>query len=618
MLSSSRLAKSDGCWTCRLRRKKCDKQHPTCKTCNTLEITCSYGPKPAWMDGGHQQRQKTEWLKNEIKRKATYRREKANANIKTGDLRKATHDVTDTRKFDVVFDMVMEGNLAPIETMDDVMGMTGGRTGTPTAGSGETAFTPFSLLPSRNHQWSENDCTCCIKQSPDIETDFITKYFDFVFPALFPFYRPALFETGRSWLLALLGKSKVAYHSTVGLSCYFFTMALTGADVEGEHDNCKELRWEEVEQQTNKCFESIRTDMLTLNLKSRDTEATNLERVHMMESVVQVLIFEIALGNSAPWNSHLPPAFALLDEIMTISDPSALSQAQSQSYLTTTLLSIGSPLWTRPGYGTYVWSPDQTGFRFCAGFLLFIDVIASTALRQSPKLLKYHADILTEMDDGIFAISDAEVRLSSIVGCRNWVVRSIARVAALEAWKLEQINEKRLSVVEMVGRAEGIAAELRTGILGIQNGAMESGLGMMEHRAPFDMRPNPHDSARSTIIWAHAAQLYLAVVVSGWQMSNTEVRANVTRIIELLTTVPAYQLRAFAWPLCVAGCLALGEEESFFTALVSNQGKVYTAGALDDVRQIMRRVWQRRTTLDVHTWTLASCFNVMGSPVLLA
>jgi hypothetical protein len=42
-----------GCWTCRLRRKKCDEHRPSCSACTSLELNChGYGPRPEWMDRG--------------------------------------------------------------------------------------------------------------------------------------------------------------------------------------------------------------------------------------------------------------------------------------------------------------------------------------------------------------------------------------------------------------------------------------------------------------------------------------------------------------------------------------------------------------------------------------
>ncbi|KAI9649949.1 hypothetical protein NHQ30_002534 [Ciborinia camelliae] len=48
-----------GCWTCRLRRKKCDESRPSCSTCASLELYChGFGPRPQWMDRGVLQKQK--------------------------------------------------------------------------------------------------------------------------------------------------------------------------------------------------------------------------------------------------------------------------------------------------------------------------------------------------------------------------------------------------------------------------------------------------------------------------------------------------------------------------------------------------------------------------------
>ncbi|KAF2501482.1 hypothetical protein BU16DRAFT_546697 [Lophium mytilinum] len=597
-------AKIDGCWTCKLRRKKCDELRPRCGDCDSLEISCDYGPKPAWMDGEEQQRQRTVWLKNEIKRNSAYRREKSKASSRV------TNDTT-SHHFNIISNIMVSSNLLSTEPIGSVM--SGDQTSAPASNSATSyELAPFTLLPYDHQHHPRSDSA---GQPSPIETDFIMKYLDFVFPALFPFYRPAVLETGRSWLLLLLGKSKIAYHSIVSLSCYFFTMALTDDDSGEEHADCKQLRWKEVEQQTNKCFDSLRTDILALDLNSKGAPATKLERVEILGSVVQVLIFESALGKSAPWNSHLPPAFALFGEIMACSDPSY--QGQGQSKLAAVLLEIGQPLWTKPGRDNYIWSPDQAGFRFCAGLLIFIDVVASTAVQESPRLISYYPDILARIDDGTSVVSGAEIRLSTIVGCRNWVVTTIAEISALNSWKRERTEATSLSVVELVNRASVIGNSLKDNILEIHINSTASLPSHPNYRVPFSTGPNPSDSSIPTLIWAHAAQLYLTLVVSGWQSSNPEVRTDVAQIIELLHTVPSYQLRALAWPLCVAGCLALESEESSFTALYSNLGKVYTAGALDDARQIMEKVWRIRPHLNATTWNLASCFSILGSPILL-
>ncbi|PVH93055.1 hypothetical protein DM02DRAFT_619550 [Periconia macrospinosa] len=590
---------SDGCWTCKLRRKKCDERRPACGICDHLGIACTYGPKPTWMHSRRQQRHMAEKLKQHVKQRAAHRRESANT---------STHHAA-IHGFNVIPDMV-SNDLWSFGRMNDATSAS--QTATLDDDLSASHGSAPSPLLSNGHE--RGGCLTGLETSSALETDFIMKYFDFAFPTFFPFYRPGVFETGRSWLLLLLGKSKIAYHSTVSFSYYFFTMALTDASIGEEHAECKQVRWKEIEQHATKCFDGIRAEMLALEPKSQGAPASNMQKMEILGGVIQVLIFESALGKCAPCNPHLTAAFTLLEGIIACSSQSAKEQGHSK--IMAAVLEAGQPSWTMPGNSIHIWSPQQAGFRFCAGLLVFMDVVASTALQEAPRLLRHHPDILAEIDDGALVFSDAKIRLSSIVGCRNWVIHSIAKTSALALWKNQQNQAKSLSMIGLVDRASSIANDLTTGIVGLQSRPTSTS-SSSDRSTAFTLQPKSSASITSTLIWAHAAQLYLSDVVSGWQLSNTEVRINVTNIIKLLQDVPIHQLRALAWPICVAGCLALESEESSFLTLLSGQSKVYTAGALDDTRQIWKQVWQTRATPGAGTWNLASCFSILGSPILL-
>lgn len=60
---------TNGCWTCRLRRKKCDETHPNCEVCGKLNLEChGYGPRPDWMDRGILEKEAAEKIKSRIAR----------------------------------------------------------------------------------------------------------------------------------------------------------------------------------------------------------------------------------------------------------------------------------------------------------------------------------------------------------------------------------------------------------------------------------------------------------------------------------------------------------------------------------------------------------------------
>jgi hypothetical protein len=65
---SSQLRSKQGCWTCRLRKKKCDEKRPTCSICESLSITCyGYGPRPDWMNNGEKEKAIMKSLKETVR-----------------------------------------------------------------------------------------------------------------------------------------------------------------------------------------------------------------------------------------------------------------------------------------------------------------------------------------------------------------------------------------------------------------------------------------------------------------------------------------------------------------------------------------------------------------------
>jgi hypothetical protein len=55
-----------GCFTCRLRRKKCEEGRPSCKACHDLGLRCAY-KRPMWWSDGEQRRLQKERIKDIIK-----------------------------------------------------------------------------------------------------------------------------------------------------------------------------------------------------------------------------------------------------------------------------------------------------------------------------------------------------------------------------------------------------------------------------------------------------------------------------------------------------------------------------------------------------------------------
>jgi hypothetical protein len=59
-----------GCFTCRLRRKKCDEGKSKCKACRHLGLDCEY-KRPHWWGNNESRRKQKEHIKSIIKRTKT-------------------------------------------------------------------------------------------------------------------------------------------------------------------------------------------------------------------------------------------------------------------------------------------------------------------------------------------------------------------------------------------------------------------------------------------------------------------------------------------------------------------------------------------------------------------
>ncbi|KIV99840.1 uncharacterized protein PV09_08509 [Verruconis gallopava] len=444
----------------------------------------------------------------------------------------------------------------------------------------------------------------------NIETDAIMKYLDHIFPFLFPHCRPSLFETGRSWILALLRESKFAYHSVLGLTSFFFTLALTDV-YSGTYADCTDQLWARLDRDIHECFQSIQNDLLALCAPKIDV--TVCEKVYLMGSIINFIVFECALGQSAGWMVHLPPAIALFKDLLN-------RPGRGEPKMRSTLLAIGPPIWYKAENETYIWSPEQAGFRFFAALLVFCDIIASTALRKAPQLTMYHDTVLDSGDNGAPVLGFTQIRLSAIVGCPSSVLQAIGQIATLDSWKAEQSAMNDDVQSELFERSSSISLSLANAEARLELNHLESA----PHSDPllpfrsYAVRVTTASPYRiTTSVWISAAQIYLSLVVNGFRWSDASIHDLVANILRLIPLIPSNEFRTLAWPLCVAGCLASQSQESYFREIFATKKILEIIGSPKEAIRVVEKVWKSRSNIDEKTWSLASCLGILGNPLLL-
>ncbi len=328
--------------------------------------------------------------------------------------------------------------------------------------------------------------------------------------------------------------------------------------------------------------------------------------------------FEIAVSSFGNCQSHLNGALALFRQLLNNAD--ALEPTEPSLRFNAVMSRLGPSPWIWPAQFVQVPSAEQAAFCFSSTLLILDDIIASTMLQEQPILYDYHRSLLSNIGS-----TDPPIELEAVIGCQNWALLQIGEIAVLDAWKQRCKRAGNLDVMELVHRATAIKDSLEANLTRLETEPVripKEGSSLLDvFKADYGQQSNTPASQSTLVtrVWAHAAHLYLFVVVSGWQPANVDVRYHVGRIVELLTRQisPPALLRTMVWPFCVAGCLADPAQEAHLRGMVEALQPPSVFGTIRKALEIMENVWRNRYAEDAASRDLATCFRSQGDLVLL-
>ena len=594
----------EGCWTCRLRRKRCDETRPVCSNCSVLQIACHFGDeKPPWMDGESRQKEKAEEVKREVRTAAARRRVALPTDVLEPSAFEPNKDAGLATCRISAQSVSMKCRHFPAELTPDS-----------SAGWTSTYMQPSTEATSSNAQrdfWNAQNGFSAGNSSygnlggSELDRRFLMFYFDYFFPFLFPFYKPPLLEGGRSWIMELVVGNQAMWHTTLCLSTYFVSVTLDGA-VSGPNV-CKVFAWEKLLKQMGITFMMLQRNLEEVDPSSTQDLITKTSRI--MGSIIQLQRFEISVGNLENCQRHLGAAIALFRQIFQAADNVVTFHD--------VLSHMGWPLWAITSRQNGAWNSDQAAFRFHTALLILDDIIASTCTEEPPRLLEYHARLLTSSDS---PGEKPPLTLEDFIGCENWVMLRIGETAALDAWKKSMRKAGKLDMMELVARASAIKQALLSNLARLDAAENMPKTNLFSLFTPYnDQLPVMPGGCTAfvTRVWASAALLYLSVVVSGWQPDSSGIRENVTRTLALLERIPAPELlRTMVWPFCVVGCLAQPGEECRLRAMADALVPHRLFGAARKALDIMDNVWRHRDELTIDT-DFAACVCSLGGVSLL-
>jgi C6 transcription factor Pro1 len=176
---------------------------------------------------------------------------------------------------------------------------------------------------------------------------------------------------------------------------------------------------------------------------------------------------------------------------------------------------------------------------FTTAFVWF-DAISCITTGLRPSCPEWLSCLLLE-EDGRF-------QLCKLMGCRNWAIVMVLKIAALEVWKTECQCNGILNVRELAGRAASIEKEL-------------------EYELAANTKAVSKDwkTQAVTNIFGCSALTYLHVVRFGAYPELPKIRDSVLRTLEAFQALPTvHWTRTLVLPFFIAGCMTMPQDERKF------------------------------------------------------
>ncbi|KAJ6043991.1 uncharacterized protein N7446_002188 [Penicillium canescens] len=567
-----------GCFTCRLRRKKCDEGHPACKACTNLNVKCEY-KRPVWWGTPEQRRQQKERIKTKIKQTKSLERSGSLQDHMNRVLSSASpgeheyHHPSFVENFDPSigahfstpgFVPITYSRYTPYEVdvrterqtfvndvplRHDSSTSTFNTMGPPQLHATLPTFPADDWLQDEcfdsSNQFSEVDPTLSghsVGQSyasmhanipvDDYDRPLLDHFVDNVLRMIFPILEVHQRGSARARsVLQSLETNKSYFHCCLSVAAIHLksTTGLNGEQI--DHDIMRHR------------YEAISELCQALN-KDADHEK-------ILDATLAMIFFHCSVGApddylpDIPWNDHFQ----------------AVSNLVSKLDLTNKVIPCG-PMYTVPPFSMSLTS--------------WIDILGATMLGKTPEFAhSYRSKHLSGTSSG----------LRELMGCDDRIMYLISEIACLEALKIE-------------GRVDNITVCTHVSALGSQLEFTEDPNQPLE--SPYSptgaIRPEALTKAM-TAIFRIAARIYLCSLVPGADRNQNSTMNLVAALTDTLAYIPTGPFgfdRSLVWPLLIAGAFST-PSSSFRRALddrVTALGDLADLGSIGRMYQLITEYWR--------------------------
>ncbi|KAG2364613.1 fungal-specific transcription factor domain-containing protein [Suillus spraguei] len=242
------------------------------------------------------------------------------------------------------------------------------------------------------------------------------------------------------------------------------------------------------------------------------------------------------------------------------------------------------------------------------------DIMSTLTLKTTPKHLSFYRRLFRGgsgywglMQQGIS--DESALRMDSLTGCPDEVLFGIVEISTLSCWKMQELRKGSLSMRELIRRGDVIEQHLRTKTeTGPSVEADQTPLHpelslMVAEHGNIQNSPTGHagtslpaDDTRRIVadVFREASILYLHTVLSDPNPGVPEIVNSIDIIVQLLNRLPVSNIdRCLVFPICLAGCLTDDpmKREFLKTRL---QGHQDGFGNITQTLRVMQTAWQKR------------------------
>ncbi|KAH3954728.1 hypothetical protein HBI70_045920 [Parastagonospora nodorum] len=588
-----------GCFTCRLRRKKCDEGKSSCRACKHLGLKCEY-KRPMWWSNNEQRRNQKEVIKNIIKRTKLNEKSAQGVTIGTNTPPSLCHSMQTADTFSDGITCTRAPSVDSQNSLDYNFN-------TSTPDFYNAAMPPPMFAPSFPHPGQFAPFEIDIKTESQMFINDIPTRRDSTISTFSHYQTPPAvggYATD-NWVQQDYFESHRESFAEEPLEIPFFDYTNHGSfspshnpvvqvDACDQHllshfvDNVLPLIYPVLEAnqpgsaradvimpalEINKAYQHCCLSVAALHMKTTlglqgqiDQDVlrnryAGVEQLTMslysdslhaqtLEATLGMIFMPCSVGRiddglqDIPWHQHFLAVQSLIHKLD----------------LPNQMVSMNGTAHSQPPFNMTL--------------AAWIDILGATMLGKTPSFADTYREQL---------IADAPSGLAELMGCEDRIMYLISEIACLEALKLENMDQSQLCQhIQLLGEQISLTEP--------PHGSLNSAISSTGDLLPRQLRKN------MTAVFRLAARIYLCSLVPGFdrtQQSSINLVNAFCKAMEYIPVGPNGFDRSLVWPLLVAGSVALPDSpfRTMFSQRANQMGETAEFGSFGRVKELLSEVW---------------------------